>query len=339
MNVFIKNKCLKNNRQYLKSQQGFVVLLAMLALVLGAAVWFGGVNNIRSESIVIAQQNENTRELQRIKERMLAYAVFQPEIFGTDSGSTVKRSQEEIPGPGYFPCPDTDGNGNSNAPCGGGGVTFVSGLIPESISSRSFTFIDRHQKIGQYWFAVDARFLTQNSDYYYDSTNRRFVPLNRNSPTTASLTLDGRTDIVMVLIYSGAPVKGRSQSSPNLANISNFLELDNADGDADFISYYADPNPVGNDPLFNDYVISITRTEWNAAMLSRVSKDLMTGTAIGSAPDNVPDLCSSVSATDLHWFNDCLYVGNIPPFTCTDNTVNGSQNLYGQGWRTELGCP
>lgn len=335
--------------------------MGMLALVLGAAVWFGSVGNMRSESIEITQQNENTRELQRIKEKMLTYAVLQPEIFGTDSGSTVKRAQEDIPGPGYFPCPDTDGDGDSNAPCGGSGATFVIGLVPESVSSRSFTFIDRHQKLGQYWFAVDARFLTQNPDYFYDSKNRRFVPLNRTSPATASLTLDGRTDIVMVLIYSGDPIGGQSQGSPSLANIGKFLELENADGDADFISKYADPSPVANAPKFNDFVIPITRNEWNAAVLSRVSKDLLTGTAAGTAPDNVPDLCDAIAITDLHWFNGCSYIGAAPAYvdttildsgavpsvntstvlnrTCYQEGVTADQNLYGQGWRTDLGCP
>jgi len=323
-----------------KKQQGFIILMGMLALVLGAAVWFGTVNNIQSNSIKISLQDENLRELQRIKDRMLAYAVLQPEIFRTDSGSTVPRAQEDIPGPGYFPCPDTDGDGNSNAPCGGVGSTVVIGLVPESVSSRHFTFIDEPLEANQYWYAVDSRFLTQNSEYYYDLSYKRFVPLNRASPAIASLTLDDdplttdddarTTDIVMVLFYAGPPVGNQNQS---VIAPGNFLELENSDGDADFITTSA--NPL----TFNDYVIPITRTEWNAAVLSRVSIDLITGVTAGTTPDRVPDLCDSVAVTDLHWFNDCKHIGTVPPFTCTFNTVNTDENLYGQGWRTDLSCP
>lgn len=319
-------------------QSGFIMLAGLLVLVLGAALWFGTVSNMRSESIKISMQNEHADDLKRIKELMLAYAVMQPEIFATDSGSTVRRNQVDIPGPGYFPCPDINGDGTSDAPCGGSGVTFVEGLIPESISSRNYTFLDRHEDVGKYWYAVDSRFLTQNTDF---GTTRRFVPLNRASPATASLTLDGRTDIVMVLMYSGEPLAGKSQGSPSLANIANFLEQDNADSDANFISVFDDPAPVANNPTFNDFVIPITREEWNAAVLSRVSQDEMTGTTVGSAPDNVPDLCNTVATTDFHWFNDCIYnsPGNIPPFACTYLPTATGDNLYGEGWRTDLGCP
>ncbi|WP_321326360.1 hypothetical protein [Thiomicrorhabdus sp.] len=329
------------NNQKIK-QSGFIVLTGLLLLVLGAALWFGTVSNMRSESIKTGMQNEHVLELKRIKERMLAYAVMQPEIFATNSGSTVRRNQVDIPGPGYFPCPDTNGDGNSNAPCGAG-VAFVMGLIPERNSTSNYTFLDSNQDIGKYWYAVDSRFLTQNSDYIYAGEQKRFVPLNRASPALASLTLDGRADIVMVLMYAGDTLKTQQPSQPSVANVANFLEQDNSNGDASFISVFDDPAPVANNPRFNDYVIPITRTEWNAAVLSRVSQDEMTGTTAGTAPDNVPDLCNIVTPADLHWFNDCFYTaaspGNPLPFACTLDAGAAGDNLYGQGWRSELGCP
>lgn len=322
-------------------QSGFIMLAGLLVLVLGASLWFGTISNMRTESMKISMQNEHVLELKRIKGRMLAYAVMQPEIFATKSGLTVRLPQADIPGPGYFPCPDVNGDGDSDAPCGGGGVAFVMGLVPESISSRNYTFLERHEDVGKYWYAVDSRFLTQNTDFKVGSKNKRFVPLNRASPATASLTLDGRTDIVMVLMYSGEALSGQSQSSPSLSNVANFLEEDNSNNDVSFISVFDDPTPVGRDSKFNDYVIPITRAEWNAAVLSRVSQDEMTGTTVGSAPDNVPDLCNTVATTDLHWFNDCVYnsSGNVPPFACTYIPSAPGDNLYGEGWRTELGCP
>ena len=316
-----------------EKQSGFIILMGMLALVLGAAVWFGTVSSVRSESMRIAIENENVNALYRVKDKMLTYAMFQPEIFRTTSGSTIPLAQEDIPGPGYFPCPDTINNdGVSDSPCGGSGVTFVTGVVPTSISSRVFSFIDQPLESGNFWYAVDSRFLTQNPDYYYDSAFKRFVPLNTASPATASLTLDGVTDIVMVLIYSGDPLSGQTQTAATLANISDYLELENADGDADFISNFNDPAPVANNPKFNDYVIPITRAEWNAAMLSRVSMD--------ADGNNVPDLCvdPASAAGNLHWFNDCFSAGTNF-LTCDLNTLSTDENLYGQGWRTVLGCP
>lgn len=334
---------MKSNRP--KKQDGFIVLMGMLALVLGAAVWFGTVSSIRSESMKIAIENEHVDALYRVKDKMLTYALFQPELFRTLSSNTTVLAQEKIPGPGYFPCPDTINNdGVSDSPCAGSGVTFVTGVVPKSTSSRVFSFVDQHLESGRFWYAVDARFLTQNQDYYYDSAYKRFVPLNTTYPEKASLTLDGTEDIVMVLMYSGGPVSGQSQASATLANISNYLELENSDGDADFIS-------TSNNQSFNDYVIPITRSEWNAAMLSRVSMD--------ADGDNVPDLCVNPDAAvgNHHWFNSCSYTGSAPSYvdtnitpiptdsldpllnsTCWQNTAI-DENLYGQGWRNVLGCP
>ena len=340
-----------------KKQQGFIFLMGLLVLVLGAGVWFGTVANVKSNGMVIEQKNEHIRELQRIKERMLTYTVMQPEIFRTNSGSTVVRAQENIPGPGYFPCPDIDGDGDSDAPCAGG-VNFIAGLVPQSVSSRFYTFMDKPQESNRYWYAVDARFLTQNTDYFYGGVSKRFVPLNRVSPPLASLTLDGRTDIVMVLAYAGEAVQGQNQV--NNVIINNFLDEENGDGDADFISTFNNPD------RFNDHVISITRQEWNAAVLSRVSKDVMSGVTVGTVGDNVPDLCDTVNINDQHWFNGCSYTGGAPSFvdildpakqegvppdvpqtnisplldiTCWRNDSSIDENMLGQGWRTDLNCP
>lgn len=347
----------KQNLTQLNKQQGFIFLIGLLVLVLGAGVWFGTVANLQSNGMQIEKKNEHIRELQRIKERMLTYAVMQPEIFRTNSGSTAVRAQEDIPGPGYFPCPDVNGDGDSDAPCGGTGVMFVTGLVPQSVSSRFFTFMDKPQEANRYWYAVDSRFLTQNLDYFYGGVSKRFVPLNRASPPLASLTLDGRNDIVMVLIFAGDEVQGQNQS---VLSANNFLDLENGDGDADFISTFNDKE------RYNDHVIAITRTEWNAAVLSRVSKDVMSGITVGTVGDNVPDLCDTISVNDAHWFNGCSYTGGAPSFvdvldpakkegvpldvpltntspllnvTCWRNDVSIDENMYGQGWRRDLNCP
>jgi hypothetical protein len=334
-------------------QSGFIILMGMLMLVLGAAVWFGTASNIRSESMKIAVNEEHVNELYRLKDKMLTYAMFQPEIFRTHSGNYTALDQKDIPGPGYFPCPDSTGNdGVVDSPCGGSGASFVIGVVPKATSSRFFSFIDRPLDNSHFWYAVDTRFVTQNPDYYYDGAYKRFVPLNTASPVTASLTLDGVDDIVMVLFYSGGPVAGQNQSTADVANITSFLELENSNGDADFISVPTGLDRVNHTP-FNDFVIPITRREWNGAMLSRVSMD--------ADGNNVPDLCVDPAVyvdpaapvdlsapvgpdgttVKLHWFNDCFSVGTVGTqfLTCDDNSASTDENLYGQGWRTVLGCP
>ena len=141
-----------------EKQQGFIILMGMLALVLGAAVWFGTISSVRTESMKIAIENENVNALYRVKDKMLTYAMFQPEIFRTSSSNTTPLSQEAIPGPGYFPCPDTTGDGVSDSPCAGSGVPFVTGVVPISISSRLFSFIDQPLESAKFWYAVDSRF-------------------------------------------------------------------------------------------------------------------------------------------------------------------------------------
>ena len=315
-----------------EAESGFIVLIGMLILILGAGVWFGTVTNMRTEDMRSGMQSGHIDELQKIKNRMLTYAVMQPEIFN----DTV--SPQDIPGLGYFPCPDTNGDGNTNNPCGGVGVNVVIGMVPESISSRMFNFIEKQSESHQYWYAVDARFLVQNTLYAYDAEFRRF-PLNANLPALANLTLDGRNDIVMVLFYSGQEMINQNQS--NIGMVGDFLEFENADGDVDFIS--VDPNP-GNLNDFNDSAIAITREEWRTAMLSRASSDafnnndLRNGIVPPSGPDQIPDLCETVPQNAQHWFNECTYIGGIPPFPCT-NIGTGPENLVGQNWRGFFGCP
>ena len=318
---------------YCKQQGGFIVLMGMLMLVVGAAVWFGNIGNMRTEMMVITQENAQSRALQYLKSKMLAYAVFQPELFGTESGSTTLQTSDKVPGPGYFPCPDSNGDGVSNAPCGSG-VPMVIGRVPVQISSRRFGFLDQVTDKSAYWFAVDSRFLVQNTDYNNAGAPlafklRRFSPLNTNEPdftdltTSELLTLDDRSGIVMVIFYAGEPLAGQNR---NGGGVSDYLDKSNNDGDRRFISNHSDTTG------FNDNVIAITYDEWRAAILARVSQDR-------DPVDNIPDLCS-ISETEPHWFNAC-YNDYKTGDDGTQCAWGGSEadNQVGQGWRGVLGCP
>ncbi len=392
-------------------QSGFVILMALLVLVLGAAAWYGSIGSTKSESMKSDVQADYVANLQHVKERMLAYAVLNPEIFDEGIGDTSN------PGLGYFPCPDVTGDGISDTglDCSAGGANFYTiGWVPQKIIDRNFSFLSSSQAAHnkRYWFAVDNRFLVDGRRFRYGASNR-FAPLNINTPslvdvslltpatdpddpsycnqTPASnnapgcappLTLDGEGDIVMVLFYSGdgAHFRSLSRDASYLTHahsqITYHLEqpvfeqrqirlgrrvLRMTVGPGEFIS-----KGNGVDP-FNDYVIAITREEWNAAMLSRVAKDVdrdLDGNGLLDAeedidgdgfpdgnpvPDGVPDLCvlvdADVSVKEKNsWFNDCRYSGGIPPYPCTDvatlpPTLFPVENIEGQGWRTALGCP
>ena len=308
-----------------QKQQGFIILMGMLALVLGAAVWFGTLGNLRSNTMSIANNNEHIVELNRIKNKMLAYAILHPDIY-SDSAN--------IPGPGYFPCPDEDGDGDSDTNCdvdsGGTNRTFVLGKVPYKIGTRYFTFLSSQLDNSNYWYAVDARFVN-SSARYATATSQRFSALNSTISNEVAdaggadnfpLTLDGKEDIVMVLFYAGEALSGQTRPSNTY---TNYLEQPTITE-----GYTVDFKSVGaNSDVFNDYVIAITRKEWESAVLSRVSQDL-------SPEDAVPDLCT-IPDTSASWFNECFYSGaNVPPFTCT-NTVS-TDNITGQNWRGVI-CP
>jgi len=310
-------------------QSGFIVLMGMLALVIGAGIWFGTLGNLRSNSMKIAKKDKDINELHLIKDRMLAYAVLHPEIY---SGAS------SLPGPGYFPCPDINGDGVSNTNCDVDGVgtnrLFILGKVPYKISSRFFTFIDSKLNNGNYWYAVDARFVNSSARYATGSWGR-FSNLNRDMPNKVDdsggtsvfpMTVDGKDDIVMVLFYTGDILAGQTRPS---SNYTDYLEQPTVvDGSTiDFKSVGA------NSSVFNDYVITITRKEWESAVLSRVTEDV-------NPQDNVPDLCA-IPATDQSWFNACRYIspGSAPSFTCTyDSTAGATDNLQGQDWRSII-CP
>lgn len=330
-------------------QEGFMVLLIMLMLVLGAAVWFGTISSLRAQHMQIEMHDEHIRELHQIKQKMLAFAVMQPEVYYTEASGSPNFDQ--IPGPGYFPCPDTDGDGLPNngpsSPCGSNDG-FVTGIVPIKSSDNRYTFINSPEDSSLYWFSIDSRFVTSNS-----VSSHRFLPLNLVSPANANLTVDGRDDIVMVLFYAGDPLAGQNRSS---VAQNAYLDQGNADNNSAFFT------KDGNSYVFNDYVISITLDEWRAAILSRVSKDVTSddnddGFADDENGDGLPDreqnkvadLCKSKNVRDNenHWFNRCLF-NSTPSFvgndtetdidkTCEIDISSVDENRNGQNWN-ELLC-
>jgi len=362
------------NSQAGAQQSGFVILMGLLIIVLGAAAWYASTSGGKSAEMRADFQTEYIAELQHVKERMLTYALLNPEIF--DQGDTSN------PGPGYFPCPDITGDGDSDTggDCSSSTSLYGIGWVPQKIIDKRFSFLRSSQDYinKRYWFAVDTRFLVDGAKYSYGSVSNRFAPLNINTPslvdttgasycdgTTGNpvtstcvppLTLDGKEDIVMVLFYAGESLSEGLFNERNIDDksaaerIEYFLEQPsmNVPASSDSlpaVSGHFISKGNGVDP-FNDYVIAITREEWNATMLSRVAKDINSNLT--------PDLCETpLDPDERNWFEECRYLGSPPPYDCSLIELDGGgmmgsmmgsgtpvavENIEGQGWRKALGC-
>ncbi|QCU90786.1 hypothetical protein [Thiomicrorhabdus sediminis] len=306
----------------LHKQSGYIVLMGMLVLMIGAMVWFGASGNVMVNRMMLQSNNEEVTQLEQIKQKMLAYAVMHPEVF---ANVTPK------PGVGYFPCPDVDGDGLPDNPCGiksGTDQLYVFGNVPYQNTLQNFNFLDKQLDSRLYWFAVDSRFV-ENSALYSFATSSRFAPLNDQLDThvtdihhkqVAPILLDGDDEIVMVLFYAGDTLASQARPSVDAAD---YLEQP-----VEIVGENIGFNSTGTAMQdFNDYVIAITRSEWQAAMLMRLSRD-------NSPADQIPDMCVSVGAAGQHWFNDCSYNSTSRPIYSCDGVA--IDNLAGQGWRSLL---
>jgi len=293
MKVVHKNKSVTKSKAHSK-ESGFVILMGLLILVLGAAAWFGSQGNIRSESMKQDVQGDYVSELQLIKERMLTYAILHPELF--DSSSPSGAPDEDLPGIGYFPCPDLSGNQQSETgkKCSRSGSLYAMGWVPQKVVARNFSFLSSNQQLEnrRYWFAVDARFLVDGEAYRYFSMANRFAPLNIDTPSKVDmndfrnncdtnptptcqfpLTLDGKGDIVMVLFYSEKLVdnEGRFVQTLNAhSSMKAYLEQPVlfAPAEYNFPATQGAFISQGNGDFFNDEAIHMSRSEWDNAILN-----------------------------------------------------------------------
>ncbi|PCI70252.1 MAG: hypothetical protein COB26_04515 [Piscirickettsiaceae bacterium] len=96
-------------------QSGAILIIMMLGLVLFVAtVFLTGVDKASQRS---KKQDKTSRVLAEAKELLISFALL------SDKQSPA------APSAGYLPCPDTDGDGVSNTPCGAAGDS-VEGWLP-----------------------------------------------------------------------------------------------------------------------------------------------------------------------------------------------------------------
>ncbi len=198
-------------------------LLALLGLLIVAAGYLL-LTRINATDLRFETQFDTRRALAGAKAALLGQAVASPTR------------------PGELPCPDRTGDGIADA-CTGTGPARIGRLPTVTLQLDA----GRDETGETFWYALDRAF---------DATAGMI-----NSDTVASLHLDGES-VVAVILAPGAPVGTQSRPPSAVNNVARYLEDDNADGDADFVSHAAGD--------FNDRVIAITRDELMQAVERRV---------------------------------------------------------------------
>jgi len=314
-------------------QNGFVIMLFIVVVVIIASLWL----STKHQSLISIFKNEQIEqdlsELKLVKARLLEFAVLQPEIYMTDSSSGDMEGSDKIPPPGYFPCPDLNGDGSLNsteANCGNplisgvagsgyvpdptsavglgscNGTEMCSGFVPANISTRNVFFAEA----GRYFYFLDERFSAQNTNYNNvgGTGPKRYAPLYPDNlvgdPASASnsldpfdpiLSLNGVGGYVALIIDAG----------------DDGLDAANKDGDANFVS--GTPDITDSDTA--DQIIGITYNEWIALVAHRVCVERRRLQGIDPSGDY-----TDIDSTMQHWYND---------YDATTNPGGGNWRSWG----------
>jgi hypothetical protein len=224
-----------------QSGAALIILMILIVLVISSALLWrlnarGGPGTFGSESAT-----HTTHTLQAAKEALLAFAATYPDFYPTGAPNTTE-------GPGQLPCPDVDGDGFADGPCGSAGAPAV-GRLPWSQLGLADL---RDGDAEPLWYAVSGA----------HKDDPPTTPLNTDTP--GSLTLDGSGDVVAVIVAPGAALAGQARPS---TNVTDYLEGENSDGDDDFQT-----GPSG--AAFNDRLLTVTRAELARTVERRVLAEI-----------------------------------------------------------------
>lgn len=323
-----------------KQQSGFIMILLVVILVVGATTYFVGVTNNLSWQFKNDSKLRELDELNHIKKQLLLYASNFSELYANASTSPHDNLTSNLrPAPGYLPCPfDRVANSISSDcvsytvdPSGVGEPGYIAGFLPPGITTRLFHFAGdyfpeaNHYK--NYILIIDERFAYKNS-HYHSGVIDRFSPLNDNLPVDPVLRLnDNPTKKYVALVVSAGLANkytGQDQNNASLRpaptgfplNLNGYLDKRfsdeamsiavNNNQDGDFQFYSAGQGNFG----VNDVIVGITYEEWQDAVRDSVCSRKVR--------------LVSATATNF-WFE----------------TYHSATNPSGAGWRGRLGafCP
>ena len=319
------------NMSKVQKQQGFVLLLFIVVVTIVASLWLSTKHERIISFFKTNQIDIDKAELKLVKERLLEYALLFPEIY-MENASDDLQGTDKIPSPGYFPCPDTDGDGAPEGSCTNPldpgainpdktgilpdleSIPTAFGYVPEGISTRNIYFAEKER----YYYFLDERFSYQNGSYNTGGGPNRYAPLTQSQldgevgsagssedPFEPALTLNGVTGYIALIIDSG----------------DGELDGDNRDGDRDFTSRTDD---LSDDPA-TDKIVGIKFNEWYFLMARRICSERPRIQGLNYDEDETDPVDSLADLTDIgntaqHWFNR---------YDDVDNKNGGDWRLWG----------
>lgn len=266
-------------------QQGGILLILVVIITTGSSLlWFYSQAHQRADQQLL-RASKPLEQLNQIKQLLLVYAASHPELY---------RHNNVVPGPGYFPCPSTRVNAGSGTHCHMGSAQIAIGWLPRKFGTDGGEV--NLEANTMHWrrilFVLDMRFSNRISILGCSPllpVNGRCQPLNAEV-NPDRLSLNGELGYVALLIDAGVNLAGQHRSDQNFA-VTDYLELENSDGDGDFVSLRPGVRS-------NDRVVGIHYQDWLQMMRARISLDLQQGWCV-EPPDG--------SDTDTQWYLDNLW--------------------------------
>lgn len=238
---------LRFRQNYPNRQQGAALLILVLLLLIAAS--YALVTRLGAVNTSAYQDDQTIWALAQAKEALLGYAAAYPEMAS---------SPPDWKGPGYLPCPDSPINDTDPTQVGMASTNcrLSTGTSLGRLPWRYLGLPDLRDGSGErLWYAVSDNF----------NYNGGVVPMNSDTP--GDIVVDGKSDIVAVIIAPGGALGDQLRSTvPGEAGYStpsDYLEDENADPkDKKFVS-----KSTGD---FDDIVSVITRTELMGIVEKRV---------------------------------------------------------------------
>lgn len=286
-----------------KPQQGYVLFLMMIFMVSVTVVPLLHHWAPSPETLSLRNDLRNRAILDQAGHQLTVYLQSIPEIYATGTNGSFS-TPETIPGPGYLPCPDTNQDHSSNAPCGQG-RDFAWGRLPWRIASRNFTFLHNQANPPEVWYAVDSRYVIQNTDYH-NPPSKRYSPLNPARPGDARLSINEQGNYVALLFITPE----RMPTAGTELETVEHLHLPDKNH----------PNFIKNGAMF----WTLSHAEWRQ-LVQRKARESMR-------------LCSQLAADQPHWFNACRNDERNEKHCSFGHTSGVAQNPNGSGWRQRI-CP
>lgn len=267
------------------AQRGVVLLAFAMLLFIAGTGWVISVLN----SNQIAQQRDSATALalNAAKERLIAYAVMHADYY---PAAPI--------GPGHLPCPDTNGDGVEDTPC----AANAPGRLPVSYTLPTAAVMP----LSDHDTGIDQQF------WYVVSTAFKRAPFGiANTTSAGTVTLDGQTGIVALLIAPGE-LTGVQTRVNNTS--SNYLEAGNIAG----------PNYVTSDAVapanFNDRVLRISVRELMSPVTARVVEAMRTRIIAfqvmnGFYPTNTAEFGAAVASAPAWLLNNNWHTPAVTTYT------------------------